>query len=91
MLVFNPKIDCLDISLIIRLHLVIIGRDFFIRGVSFIRRILGPPQAAVEILKAKTIDPFVRGRICTILEAQQDKPFLKKTLIDQLNALLNTS
>ena len=48
-------------------------------------------QAAVEILKAKTIDPFVRGRICTILEAQQDKPFVKKTLIDQLNALLNTS
>ena len=48
-------------------------------------------QDAVDILKAKTLNPFVRGKICTILEAQEEKPFLKKTLIVQLNALLNTS
>ena len=40
MLLFTPKIDCLDISLIIRLHLVITGRDFFIPWVSFIRRMI---------------------------------------------------
>ena len=36
---------------------------------------------AVEILKARKMDPFVRGRICTILEAQKKKAFLKKALI----------
>ena len=38
----------------------------------------------MKIGKAKKIYPFVRGRICTILEAQEKKAFPKKILIDQL-------
>ena len=33
---------------------------------------------AVEIVKAKKFDPFVRGRICTVLEAQEKTAYLKK-------------